>query len=109
MFAIVSVLMGSRSQNVQLLGYGNTERAARRAAFSRVNGGMNPYDDEYHGGTLVKACAALVDMIRAGERYDAIYENEKLVGYSCTDAYHDMCGALANLYIDGDTLRTRAR
>ncbi|WP_311949278.1 hypothetical protein [Halomonas piscis] len=110
MKAIIEISQTSAGQIVTLLGIGNTEVEARRAAYAYVVGrGHNDFDDEYEGGTLLTVSPRLAELVRRGDdAWDDTYdESGRLVESSASDDYLNMTRALASLRVDQGMLDTK--
>lgn len=107
MKGIISTVEKANGQvEVYLLGSGQTERAARMAAYAFTHHGHNEFDDEFAGGRLVDFSPALADLAYRADQWDDVYDEQgRLVESHCCDAHHEYLRALGQLYVVGDELR----
>lgn len=113
MKAIVSTIEKAGGRiSVKMLGYGQTEREARIAAFACVHHGHNDFDDEYQGGQLVDVARDLTEILRADlldQTWDNVYDQDGGLVESHANEGHFRClRATSNLYLRGKTLHARA-
>lgn len=102
MKAIVSITPRGDCDMVQVLGVGNTETAARTAAFEYANGGINDENELLQDGVLLNVADELEALYNKPQWIDTVDENGNLVGSECTDAHMELLGALGRLCIDAE-------
>ena len=108
MYAIVSITEGSQGQQIQLLGWGQTESDARIDAAHRLHpcGHCDKAEIEgrgFMGGAVLKIAEKLEKIlrIREDESWDDTYDQEgALVESSANDNHHLQLHALMRLSID---------
>ena len=67
MKALVSVSNSAAGTCIYLLGAGDDEQAARRAAYTLLHSGHNLYDEEHRGGTLIDCAPEFACTLQAGD------------------------------------------
>lgn len=70
--AIISRSLEDFAPKITLLGHGESEQAARRAAFQNTHRGQTPYGDEFDGGELVDMDPELVEALESNSPHWAM-------------------------------------
>ena len=107
MKAIIEKWQSANGEQIQLMGVGADERAARIAAFATTHHGHNDFDQEYTGGTCVDMSEHLASLNKLADKaFTTADDQGNIVAIEAVDP-HAWGNALMQLYIRNDKLDTR--